>query len=201
MNCFLSEFWSHNEHGIDASHLRFYFMSQKSLDLILAPLWMWSRVRARQNVLERRRGSRIRNNRLSSVSCPFSSPKSRNSLLNIAWHFCMTGILKMRKCIVKPIYSGREFYAIYIQSHSCHTEIGLSNECFIFLGSKKDNLPGNTHYVISFHVPNRYHAWNLHSPCEGDMRFCLIISITYGVQYVGVKIGHVYIFGFSLFFP
>lgn len=162
---------------------------------------MWSRVRARQNVLERRRGSRIRNNRLSSVSCPFSSPKSRNSLLHIAWQFCMTGILKMRKCIVKPIYSVREFYTIYIQSHSFHTEIGLSNECCIFLGSEKDNLPGNTHCVISFHVPNRYHAWNLHSPCEGDMRFCLIVSITYGVQYVGVKIGHVYIFGFSLFFP
>lgn len=38
MNCFSSEFYSRNEHGIDTSHLRFYFKSQKSLDLILAPI-------------------------------------------------------------------------------------------------------------------------------------------------------------------
>lgn len=136
MNCFSSEFYSRNEHGIDTSHLRFYFKSQKSLDLILAPIWMWSRVRERENVLERRRGSRIRNSRLSAVSCPFSSPKSRNSPLNIARHFCMTGILKMRKCIVKPIYSVRKFYTIYIQSHSYHTEIGLSNGVFHFFRIK-----------------------------------------------------------------
>lgn len=136
MNCFSSEFCSRNEHGIDTSHLRFYFKSQKSLDLILAPIWMWSRVRARENVLERRRGSRIRNSCLSAVSCPFSSPKSRNSPQNIAWHFCMTSILKMRKCIVKPVYSVRKFYTIYIQSHSYHTEIGLSNGVFHFFRIK-----------------------------------------------------------------
>lgn len=145
--------------------------------------------------------SRIRNNRLSAVSCPFSSPKSRNSPLNIAWHICMTGILKMRKCIVKPIYSVRKFYTIYIQSHSYHTEIGLSNECFIFLDSEPDNLPGNTHFIISFHMPNQYHAWHLHSPCEGVTRFCLIIylshmgcSILVGKEAMFILLDSVYFF-------
>ena len=51
--------------------------------------------------------------------------------------------------IFLPQYSKINYY---------NMDIGLSNECFIFLDSKPYNLPGNAHFVISFHMPNQYHA-------------------------------------------
>lgn len=88
--------------------------------------------RARGDALEKRRRSRIGNHHFSFVSFSLSCLKSRNSTLNIAWHFSVTGVPRTRRHSVKPVYSVRKFCTVYIQSHPYDTKIGLCNEFFIF---------------------------------------------------------------------
>lgn len=115
------------------------------------------------------------------------------------WHLSMGNFLEDEN--VHCIIQNRILH--HFHSEAC---LGFQNELmwwiFHFLNSKPDNSPGKTQYVISFHLHNQYCIthWNLHSPCEGDIRFSLLICMLCVVKYFGEEVGRVYIFGFSLFF-